>query len=52
MGDTGLLTWSGGRFKVTDTQKEGSNHLHIGTVIEGELFPGLEVDARIDHARR
>ncbi|WP_428398696.1 alanine--tRNA ligase [Marinobacter salarius] len=52
VGDTGLLTWSGGRFKVTDTQKEGSNHLHIGTVIEGELFPGLEVDARIDHARR
>jgi len=52
VGDTGLLTWSGGRFKVTDTQKEGANHLHIGTVIEGELFPGLEVDARIDHARR
>ncbi len=52
VGDTGLLTWSGGRFKVTDTQKEGNNHLHIGTVIEGELFPGLEVDARIDHARR
>ncbi|MDY6816252.1 MAG: alanine--tRNA ligase [Pseudomonadota bacterium] len=52
VGDTGLLTWSGGRFKVTDTRKEGDNHLHIGTVIEGELFPGLEVDARIDHARR
>ncbi|MBD3639408.1 MAG: alanine--tRNA ligase, partial [Marinobacter sp.] len=52
VGDTGLLTWSGGRFKVTDTRKEGNNHLHIGTVIEGELFPGLEVDARIDHARR
>ena len=52
VGDTGLLTWSGGRFKVTDTRKEGDNHLHIGTLIEGELFPGLEVDARIDHARR
>ncbi|BES71827.1 alanine--tRNA ligase [Marinobacter nanhaiticus D15-8W] len=52
VGDTGLLTWSGGRFQVTDTRKEGGNHLHIGTVIEGELFPGLEVDARIDHARR
>ncbi len=52
VGDTGLLTWSGGRFQVTDTRKEGDNHLHIGTVIEGELFPGLEVDARIDHARR
>ncbi|WP_404363417.1 alanine--tRNA ligase [Marinobacter sp.] len=52
VGDTGLLTWSGGRFKVTDTRKEGSHHLHIGTVIEGEFFPGLEVDARIDHIRR
>ena len=52
VGDTGLLTWSGGRFKVTDTRKEGKHHLHIGTLVEGELFPGLEVDARIDHARR
>ncbi|MFO8142530.1 MAG: alanine--tRNA ligase [Marinobacter sp.] len=52
VGDTGLLTWSGGRFKVTDTRKEGDNHLHVGTLIEGELFSGLEVDARIDHARR
>jgi alanyl-tRNA synthetase len=52
VGDTGLLTWSGGRFKVTDTRKDGDNHLHIGTLIEGELFPGLEVDARIDHGRR
>jgi alanyl-tRNA synthetase len=52
VGDTGLLTWSGGRFQVNDTRKEGDNHLHIGTLIEGELFPGLEVDARIDHDRR
>ncbi|PSF05300.1 alanine--tRNA ligase [Marinobacter fuscus] len=52
VGDTGLLTWSGGRFQVTDTRKEGDNHLHVGTLIEGEIFPGLEVDARIDHARR
>ncbi|WP_152207091.1 alanine--tRNA ligase [Marinobacter changyiensis] len=52
VGDTGLLTWSGGRFQVTDTRKNGNHHLHIGSVLEGELFPGLEVDARIDHARR
>lgn len=52
VGDTGLLTWSGGRFKVTDTRKDGDHHLHIGTLIEGELLPGLEVDARIDHGRR
>ncbi|MEX0603068.1 alanine--tRNA ligase [Marinobacter sp.] len=52
VGDTGLLTWSGGRFQVTDTRKDGNHHLHIGSVLEGEWFPGLEVDARIDHARR
>ncbi|SFR41297.1 alanyl-tRNA synthetase [Marinobacter daqiaonensis] len=52
VGDTGLLTWSGGRFQVNDTRKEGDNHLHIGTVVEGEFFSGLEVDARIDHQRR
>lgn len=52
VGDTGLLTWSGGRFQVNDTRKEGDNHLHIGTVLEGEFFAGLEVDARIDHQRR
>jgi alanyl-tRNA synthetase len=52
VGDTGLLTWSGGRFRVTDTRKEGDNHLHVGTVIEGEILPGLNVDARIDHERR
>ncbi|MDC0663934.1 alanine--tRNA ligase [Marinobacter sp. SS21] len=52
VGDTGLLTWSGGRFQVTDTRKEGDHHIHLGTVIEGEVFPGLEVDARVDHVRR
>ncbi|GGY65220.1 alanine--tRNA ligase [Marinobacter zhanjiangensis] len=52
VGDTGLLTWSGGRFQVNDTRKEGDNHLHIGTVVEGDFTPGQEVDARIDHKRR
>ncbi len=52
VGDTGLLTWNGGRFQVTDTRKEGDHHIHLGTVIEGEVFPGLEVDARVDHVRR
>ncbi|MFW5824119.1 MAG: alanine--tRNA ligase, partial [Marinobacter sp.] len=52
VGDTGLLTWSGGRFQVNDTRKEGDNHLHIGIVVEGTFAPGQEVDARIDHQRR
>lgn len=52
VGDIGLLTWEGGRFQVTDTRKEGSNHLHVGTVIDGELSAQMAVDARIDHERR
>ncbi|MFV8570890.1 alanine--tRNA ligase [Marinobacter sp. SBS5] len=52
VGDTGLLTWNGGRFEVADTRKDGDNHLHVGTLIEGELTAGQEVDARIDHERR
>ncbi len=52
VGDTGLLTWQGGSFEVTDTRKEGSNHLHVGKVVAGELAPGQEVEARIDHPRR
>ncbi|WP_375177304.1 alanine--tRNA ligase [Marinobacter mobilis] len=52
VGDTGLLTWEGGRFEVTDTRKEGDNHLHIGKVLEGALAVGEVVEARVDHARR
>jgi len=52
VGDTGLLTWQGGSFEVTDTRKEGSNHLHVGKVVAGELAPGQDVEARIDHSRR
>ncbi|SFM50127.1 alanine--tRNA ligase [Marinobacter zhejiangensis] len=52
VGDTGLLTWEGGQFKVTDTRKEGDNHIHIGTVLEGEVAAGMTVDARVDHALR
>jgi len=52
VGDTGLLTWQGGSFEVTDTRKEGGNHLHVGKVVAGELAPGQDVEARIDHPRR
>jgi len=52
VGDTGTLSWQGGRFEVRDTRKEGQHHLHIGKVTEGSLEPGQTVDAVIDHARR
>ena len=37
-----------GLFEVTDTQKQGDIHLHIGSVKVGELRLGDAVEARID----
>ncbi len=38
VGDTGMMTGDGVRFKVTDTQKHaGDVFVHIGTVEEGTL---------------
>ena len=53
VGDTGVLTGEGVRFKVTDTQKyAGDLFAHIGTVEEGTLKPGLALALDVDHARR
>ncbi|HUC48279.1 MAG TPA: alanine--tRNA ligase [Xanthobacteraceae bacterium] len=53
VGDTGMLTGEGLRFKVTDTQKyAGDVFGHIGTVEEGTLKPGLALALEVDHARR
>ncbi len=53
VGDTGVLTADGVRFKVTDTQKYlGDVFAHIGTVEEGTLKPGMALALEVDHARR
>ncbi|WP_250657639.1 alanine--tRNA ligase [Alkalimarinus coralli] len=52
VGDRGVLRWDGGEFEVTDTQKEGSNHLHIGRVVSGSLSEGQQVVAVVDQAKR
>ena len=53
VGDTGVLTADGVRFKVTDTQKYlGDMFAHIGTVEEGTLKPGMALALDVDHARR
>ena len=52
IGDTGELTVEGTRFDVGDTQKLGNGFGHIGTLAEGELKPGLTVQAQVDGARR
>jgi alanyl-tRNA synthetase len=52
VGDTGVITTAGGRFVVTDTQKQGANFLHLGEVIEGRVALGDVADAQIDIERR
>src|SRR5215813_5315732 len=53
VGDTGVMTADGIRFKVTDTQKyAGDLYAHIGTVEEGVVKPGAALALEVDHARR
>jgi alanyl-tRNA synthetase len=52
VGDTGELTWPGGRFEVSDTQREGGFVLHLGHLREGTLDLGATLTARVDPARR
>jgi alanyl-tRNA synthetase len=53
VGDTGLMTESGIRFSVTDTQKHaGDLYVHYGAVEEGKLTIGAALDLKVDHARR
>ena len=53
VGDTGLMTGDGVRFRVTDTQKKaGDLFVHLGTVEQGTLKPGTVLLLEVDHARR
>jgi alanyl-tRNA synthetase len=53
VGDTGLLTADGVRFRVSDTQrKAGDLIVHFGKVEEGALGPGLALSLAVDHERR
>jgi len=53
VGDTGVMTGDGVRFRVTDTQrKAGDLFVHSGVVEEGALKPGLPLSLDVDHARR
>src|SRR4030088_333615 len=53
VGDTGLMTGEGVRFRVTDTQKKAGDLLvHLGTVEQGTLKPGTALLLEVDHARR
>jgi alanyl-tRNA synthetase len=53
VGDTGLLTGEGVRFRVTDTQKKaGDLFVHLGTVEQGTLKAGTALLLEVDHGRR
>lgn len=52
VGDTGVIYSANGEFLVNDTQKQGDNFLHFGTLQSGQLFTGDTVDARISRSRR
>jgi alanyl-tRNA synthetase len=53
VGDTGLLTGDGVKFRVSDTQKKaGDLFVHLGTVEQGTLKVGTPLQLEVDHARR
>jgi alanyl-tRNA synthetase len=53
VGDTGMMTGDGVRFRVSDTQKKaGDLFVHLGTLEQGTLKPGTALLLQVDHARR
>ncbi len=53
VGDTGVMTGEGVRFRVSDTQKKaGDLFVHIGIVEQGTLKSGMALQLDVDHARR
>jgi len=52
MGDAGVLEGAGARFIVTDTQKRGVAHSHIGKVASGRIALGGSLSAHVNGERR
>ena len=53
IGDTGMMSADGVRFRVTDTQKKaGDLFVHSGMVEQGSLKLGAALLLKVDHARR
>jgi alanyl-tRNA synthetase len=53
-GDHGVIRFkNGAEFRVLDTQKRaGSLHVHVGSLVTGEISPGDSADLTIDPERR
>ena len=52
VGDTGYLYVDGGRFHVTDTQKQSGHHLHQGIMVDGSLSVGASVRGEVGASLR
>ena len=53
VGDTGMMTGEGVKFRVTDMQKKaGDLFVHVGTVEQGTLKAGTALQLEVDHIRR
>lgn len=52
IGDKGLIVFEGGRFEVSDTQKQGLIYLHSGKMLQGHIKVGLKVNAQVDSSRQ
>ncbi len=52
VGDQGTLHRKGNVFQVTDTQKQGQAHVHLGQVSQGKLLIGDTLSATVDQKRR
>jgi alanyl-tRNA synthetase len=52
VGDTGYLTGTKGKVRVTDTQKMTDIYIHVGVVEEGMIKKSEHVEAKIDADRR
>jgi len=52
VGDQGELASGGARFVVSDTQKLGKVHVHVGTLESGALRVGDTLAARVNEAAR
>ncbi len=52
VGDSGSLVSDSSAFTVSDTQKDGANHLHIGVLESGSIRVGDELGAKVDKQAR
>jgi alanyl-tRNA synthetase len=53
VGDTGVMTGEGVRFRVTETQKKAGDLLvHLGVLEQGTLRAAMPLTLEVDHARR